>query len=319
MRFGAFLRFSLVLVAGLGIYWLSTICASRITGIEKVESYNGITEVGTYDGGVRQVMLLLRDAWCFPLSWFWGATGFVRRFLAISLWLGSIVLAAKALWASRLWKKVLFVVLLLAFPFAIDVVYFVSKGMEHDLMVHSFYLAYVLPLMLIDVTSEDNKGLGKWTLVLNKTRRPIRLVTMLAVSVLMAICLLSVRYANQIMLECQLEYESTHVLMARVIDRMEQTEGYVAGETPVVFIGFPGDAVAERRAGFPEPRWGMEYLTGLTYQNPYRWYFRTVLGLPINIVPGNELNNTPEVKAMGALPAKDSVHMVGDTLVVKLW
>ncbi len=317
MTGGLLAKMLFVLLIGLGIYWFSTVLATQVTGIEKVDSYNGISEVGAYDGGIKQVLLLLLDAWRFPFLWFWGATGLIRRLLALALGIVALVLAFNKVRFLPTEKKALFVVLLVVFPFAINIVYVISKGMEHDLMVHSFYLAYVLPLMLIDVAGDERKGESAFRFAFNKTERSLRVGMTFATCILMIISLLSVRYANQIMLERQLEYESTHVIMARVIDRMELTEGYVPGQTPVAFIGSPGDAVLHGREGFPEPRWGMKYLTGLTYSNPYRWYFETVLGYPINLAPNNDIRNTSEVLSMGAFPAKDSVRMVDNMLVVK--
>lgn len=311
-----FAKMLLALVVGMGVYWLSTVIATRVTGIEKVDSYNGISEVGVYDGGIKKVLLLMLDAWRFPFSWFWGATGLVRRLLAIMLGVVSLVLALNKVRSLPIGKRVLLAVLLVIFPFAINIVYVISKGMEHDLMVHSFYLAYVLPLMLIDAASEGGDK-STLTFTFNKTEVSMRAGMVFATCVLMVVSLLSVRYANQIMLERQLEYESTHVIMTRVIDRMELTDGYVPGETPVAFLGFPGDVVLNRREGFPEPRWGMEYLTGLTYSNPYKWYFETVLGYPLNLVPNNDVRNTSEVQSMGTFPSKDSVRIVDNVLVVK--
>ena len=44
-------------------------------------------------------------------------------------------------------------------------------------------------------------------------------------------------YANQIYLKKDLEYDTTLSVMTRVVDRIEQVEGYIPGETPVKFLG----------------------------------------------------------------------------------
>ena len=47
----------------------------------------------------------------------------------------------------------------------------------------------------------------------------------------------NVIYANQSYLKVALEEKATDALMVRVIDRLEQTEGYVPGETPIAVVG----------------------------------------------------------------------------------
>ena len=45
-------------------------------------------------------------------------------------------------------------------------------------------------------------------------------------------------FANQLYLKKELEIDSTLSVMTRVLDRLEQTEGYAVGETPVAMAGY---------------------------------------------------------------------------------
>ena len=51
-----------------------------------------------------------------------------------------------------------------------------------------------------------------------------------------AIIFNNVVFANQVYLKKVLEYDATASLATRVVDRIEQTDGYVPGETTVAFV-----------------------------------------------------------------------------------
>ena len=67
----------------------------------------------------------------------------------------------------------------------------------------------------------------------------------------------SIVFSNQVYLKKNLELESTLSLMSRVIQRIEETEGYTPGYTPVAILGTPEDSV------FSVERKGFEHLSAL--------------------------------------------------------
>ena len=115
-----------------------------------------------------------------------------------------------------------------------------------------------------------------------------------------------------------LEYQATLSYMTRVADHMEEQEGYIPGETPVLIIG--QNVIGISKPGFE--RYGV--LTGVsgngsvTYQDTYKDYFKYVLARPVSLVYNDELKNSDEIINMPVFPEKGSVQMINEVLVVKL-
>ena len=69
----------------------------------------------------------------------------------------------------------------------------------------------------------------------------------------------NVQFANGMYIKKEMEHEAYLSLMTRVADRMEQFDGYIPGETPVVFVGIP-NSINEVMPGFKD-YWNV---TGMT-------------------------------------------------------
>ena len=151
--------------------------------------------------------------------------------------------------------------------------------------------------------------------------RALRLAYGAGMGVLM---LSAVIFSNQVYLKKNLELQSTLSIMTRVADRMECTEGYVTGGTPVALIGSLEDSpLAASRAGF-------EHLEDFdAAQNRFAadgveentWYMWEILGYPCNMLSYYEMETLAEsaqVQAMPAFPAQGSCRMMDGVMVVKL-
>ena len=134
----------------------------------------------------------------------------------------------------------------------------------------------------------------------------------------------SVVFSNQVYLKKNLELQSTLSLMSRVIQRIEETEGYLPGYTPIAVIGTPEDSV------FSVERKGFEHLAALdaasgnyaiSTDEDMIWYSWEVLGYPLNFVSTFELEQLREseaVRALPAFPAEGCCTFIGETLVIRL-
>ena len=117
----------------------------------------------------------------------------------------------------------------------------------------------------------------------------------------------------------ELNKDATVSLFTRVIDRIEETEGYVPGVTPVAFSGslFNNSLLTHGRKGY---EWFVGIEAGAArYDYTASWttrqYILNYLNYPMNIVaaPAPE-----ETAAMPVFPYDGSIGWVGDTIVVKL-
>jgi hypothetical protein len=129
-------------------------------------------------------------------------------------------------------------------------------------------------------------------------------------------------YANQVYLKKDLEYQNTMSTMNRIIDRMEETDGYVLGETPVVLIGYLTDSeLSVDRDGLKMDEVGLGIDFSVSYYQTYSWYFKYILAYPINLMDAGvaeQWSGQSAVMEMSAFPAKDSCQMIDGTMVVKL-
>lgn len=131
-------------------------------------------------------------------------------------------------------------------------------------------------------------------------------------------------FSNQVYLKKNLEMQSTLSVMTRVIDRIEQADGYRPGYTPVAIVGSLEDSALSI------PHQGFEHLAALdaasgnyviaSYEDAI-WYTYQIIGYPLNFVSVHDqtlLCAREDVGAMPAFPADGCVQYIGETLVVKL-
>jgi len=114
------------------------------------------------------------------------------------------------------------------------------------------------------------------------------------------------------------------VILLRIIQRAEETDGYHPGFTPVAIIGTPEESV------FSVPRKGFEHLaaldaasanTAITSEDEMIWYCWEVLGYPASFADAHilsQLKETEAVASMPAFPLDGCCAFVGDTLVIKI-
>lgn len=129
-------------------------------------------------------------------------------------------------------------------------------------------------------------------------------------------------YANQMYLKKDLEYDTTLSVMTRVVDRIEQVEGYIPGETPVKFLGdIQRSKLAMTRPAFAHlgSLTGTEENYAITYGDTFWMYLEDVMGYPIKRF--RETKNEEQERVtddMPCFPDKDSVQMVDGVVFVKL-
>lgn len=154
---------------------------------------------------------------------------------------------------------------------------------------------------------------------------PVKQICWRAVTGAFSVLFLSaIVFSNQVYLKKNLEMHATLSVMTRVIDRIEQTDGFRPGYTNVAVIGTLQDSVLS------VPHQGFEHLAALdaasenyaisSYEDAI-WYTYEILGYPLNFVSFHEQSQLQErnsVKAMPAFPSDGCIQYIDDTLVVKL-
>lgn len=208
-------------------------------------------------------------------------------------------------------EKLLCSVLVFLLPLGMNLIYVLTISRNHDLMTFPIWLFYLFALLSAGFLAEKRCRAGQW----------VRVGCMALAALLLYG---NVRFSNGMYMKKDLEYDAYLSLMTRVVTRMEMTEGYVPGETVVVFVGKPED----RNSMIPgfKDYWNV---TGMTSgdlllepeRSRYQAYFDYILSLPVNLAESqlwNEVSGSEEVRAMPCYPKEGFLDFWGDVLVVKL-
>ena len=112
--------------------------------------------------------------------------------------------------------------------------------------------------------------------------------------------------------------------MTRVLDRIEQTEGYVAGETPVVLVGIlPSSTISMTHPGFEplEGYQGARYTYAASYESATRWYLKMALGARVNLAENDAAliqSAQPEISSLTLFPDTQCCQIIDGVLYIRL-
>lgn len=285
---------------------------SSLTGISIMDNqdYNGLGNMSTVfsEGLLNGVLHAYMDFFMSFKNLVSSYPG--RTYLIIHMILAICIIVIVLYGLFKLnWKsKILVIVLGLLMPLGMNVSCALSSGTIHDIMRYAFWFVYVLAFILL-------LWILKESAVTNKTKKLLHGIVMIS---LLLVISGNIQTANTIYVKKDLEYQSTLSYMTRVVERMEQQDGYIPSETPVVIVG--ENAIGITRYGF-EPYTnitGAELTSPITFYGTYEQYFEYVLGTPILLSSNEDIANGIIVEDMPVFPKEGSVKMIDDTLVVKL-
>ncbi len=303
------------LFLGLILYYLVTNVVLKITGIAmESNSYNGLSKVGNY-GSLGNIKDSICAVYIRVASYFTkNATSAISTRLIMCINIAIFLIMFISLIIVILKKRVkgcnlvILIVLVLSMPFGINFVCFISQGLQHTLMMQSFVLVYVLALFI-----------SNYVVSLNIRPTNNKLIKFMIPAFIVMLTFNNVVYSNQTYVYKTLVIQNTEITFTRILDRVEQTDGYVVGETPVAIIGkldiTNGYRFATEQTGLNSG----DYAT--TYYKTYVRFINNYLSYPMNILPqekADELATQSYIENMTAFPAKDSVQMVDGTLIIKL-
>lgn len=310
----------LALMLAMALFFVGYYVVMAVTGVEAVSKANSIGGMKVLSGAA--LVDMVKTTWKMPLRQLGRLQG---RIAPLARMLTAVVLmtgAAATIFTARrsrvsAWQALGMAVLVLLLPFGMNWICLFCSGAVHDLMRY----AYIVPLLAALAANER-----AWNLALADEGKQIGKKTRAAACVLplAVLTLLFDRgiYANQIYLKKDLEYDATLSVMTRVVDRIEQVEGYIPGETPVEFLGdILRSQLAMTRPAFAHlgSLTGTEENYAITYADTFWMYLEDVMGYPIKRF--RETKNEEQERVtddMPCFPDKDSVQMVDGVVFVKL-
>ena len=301
-------------VLGVILYYVLLRILLLIQGKE-LASYQGISgmEGGGSGLGLASVAHMYRDFLSFTVK---GNVLFHGVYsLGAILVLGAVtIFVVFRLVLKRKWWKSLgfFVIIALAavlIPPATNVILLISPDVTyHLLMRYQWVLYLILPVAFVSrFSGEDSKGiLMQWGML----AAAFVIVFHYGVTD-------NIGYSN-----LQKRYEKTYAYCVRLLDRIEQTEGYYQG-IPIAMVGVVG------YNPFPETDITMSVTSNMIGLNGdtllytgenYQVFIQNYLGATLNIMSPEEMGDiyfSPEYIEMESFPAASSVKIVDGVMYVK--
>ena len=302
------------LLGGLVLYKVGMDVSLKRAGLDVADSYNSPASISNLT--LKRIPALLKKTYLYPFRYLSNPLTHLRRLSGL-LYLAVILLTLVCLVLILLKRRpkpvqLLFALLFTAImPLGMNMVYFISGGWTHSLMIYAYFLAAAYPVWLLEKCDAEIP----------------RSVVLPMGSLLISMVLFfnNMVFANQMYVRRDLEFQSTLSLATRIIDRIEQVDGYKPGQTQVALMGTLYDSpLAMRRPGF-EHLDGNDTINDNFYAvgNPefYPWYFWQVLGYPLNLVDDftyYQLSKDSEIRYLPVFPSKDCICWKDGTLIVKI-
>lgn len=327
----AYIGGAIIYVIGLKIY-------TAVTGVAMYEGgHNSISTVFTLDGW-HPIDGLMKGYSLFFHQFFDISTKFNYKFLVganIVLIFGTVALTIAIAIKKKITKLNLLIITLsfVLVPGILGALYILT--LIGHIMMCQYIIVYVFPLVLVDYLRNTKDIIGKAQDNIENGKASGKKVKVDVRKIASFVCLLctfvvvyySVTFANAYYLEEHLEYQSTREYMSNLINDIERTPGYVAGETEVLFVGVPQwSHNAHERDGYfgfemDSKGWNYEYTYSITGYYTYIWFVNQVMNANIVIGPEEEAitySLMPEVTQMPEYPSADSIVMYDGKIIAKV-
>lgn len=214
-------------------------------------------------------------------------------------------------------EKIFGMILIALLPLAMNIFHVLTLGNTHDLMVFAVWLFYLLALLLCEWLVKNWKQS-------EKNDNISRFIRILCILLVFFTVYGSVQFANGMYMKKDLEYDAYLSMMTRIVSKMEDYEGYIPGETPVVFVGIP-KVLSTVIPGFKEYRTVIGMATANVISVPvkdrYQAYFDYILALPLLLADWETWNAIVESDMAATIPcypSEDFITMSGNVMVIKL-
>ena len=341
-------------ILGVALYYVFLQILLKIQGKE-LAAYQGINGMGagfTAEGLLGSIVSMYRDFVSFTLK---GNVLYHNSWSALALGLlalGAVIGALGVIRKRKLWKNpFLFVIIVLTFvllPVVSNIILLISPGVTYHLLMRYQWVLYLMLLLIFAGGAEDaqeklpagavekpsagvvekpQSGAEAETQSGAREKVPVAMkVSRLAqwfcfVGVFGLILFYGVTdniaYAN-----LEKKYEKTYAYCVRLLDRIEQTDGYYPG-IPIAMIGVVGEEQfpkTDLTGAVTDPMIGMNGDWLLYRGDNYRLFIANYLGATLNILPAEAMEEMYYDEAyveMDSFPGENSIRIIDGILYVK--
>ena len=308
------LRYLYMGIAGVAGYYIILQVLLRIQGKE-LASYQGINGMGAVEktGLLTTIVKMYKDFVVFTIK----GNVLVNNVFSV-LAIGGLLIVMtvtllqlifKKKWWKNFWLYILVGLLVVGLPIATNIILIVSPDVTYHVLMRYQWVLY--PILLIGFverygchSARDNWK--EWLVLITAGV----LVWNYAVTD-------NIAYSN-----LQKKYEKTYAYCVRLLDRIEQTDGYYLG-IPIAMIGVVGDEqypITDISGKATSGLLGMNGDVLLYTGNNYELFMKHYLGVTLNILPPESMEKMyydPEYMEMGSFPASDSIKILDGIMYIK--
>ncbi len=300
---------------GVALYLVVLRVLLKIQGKE-LASYQGINNMGSAGGNgfLANIKNLYADFFSFTAK---GNVLYnnIFSFIGIVALLGLTLAVILLLFLQRKWWKnpvffAIIVLLVLGLPIATNLILIISPDVTYHLLMRYQWVLYLI--LMVDFISRYVRTAGK-------------MAACMEWGVLLAGAVLIFNYAvtdNIAYSNLQKRYEKTYAYCVRLLDRIEQTEGYYQG-IPIAMIGVVGDEqfpLTDITGKVTSNMIGMNGDSLLYTGANYQAFMKHYLGATLNFLEPevmSEIYYSEEYIALDSFPGENSTKVVDGILYVK--
>lgn len=306
-----------LMLSGVG-YFIVHKVVCKIHHVNETSSYHGLSQLGNYDNFT--LLGLIAETYSKFFKYLFRQETFVSTilmnirisnvwviFLNICLVISILIIFSGLIYLNNKNKTPIYQILLqiigvILIPFSINFVCFLSKGMEHDLMLYAFCFIYVFALTIIDKHITENSS-----------KKVLRFIPILP---LVFVIWNSFVFSNQVYFKIDMSDRAALSMATRIIDDIEDTDSYVPGSTPVAFAGTLDKSKYMNPVPYLKDVKNGDWPTPFTYEQSLPFYIKNYLDCNINVY--NLPVDDAVLSEMSEYPSEGSIKYVGDILVIKI-
>lgn len=306
-----------VLCSAIGYYAVFKLVC-KIHHVDSLESYNSLTQLSNISGS--SVFASLATTYKTFFEYFTAQDGFyakigshtdiwhtltdiasVATLLMVIVGLTVLLIKKKPHWSVLL----IHIIGVIAVPVFANAVCIMSSGMEHILMVYSFILVFVWAISLWEECGEVFP-------------KKIISVGHIAAIVLTLICVWNnIVFSNQLYYRIDLQDKAFDSFATRMVNDIENVEGYEYGSTKVVIYGsFENSPYINNLSVFENVNTMGVGKTPISYMQTFYSYASYYQNIKMNFTFASE--PTEEIINMPSYPAAGSIVTDGDQVIIKI-
>ncbi|WP_026494408.1 glucosyltransferase domain-containing protein [Butyrivibrio sp. WCD3002] len=310
----------LILMVSSLIYGVGTIIAAGMYSVNFSNDYNGPGKLATL--GIKDMVSL------FPRAY----GSFLKRLLLTenhgsfsSVFATVILLLLIALYLllyARIVKGKtgalgIVIACLFIMPVALNVIYVISFGVVHELMIFSYCIFLLTPLVFDELLKKYHIVFGK-----NKNLELSKILFVVTVVCLSIIGFNNTVFANEVYTNKKLVYDNTLLHAQKVWEDVNSLEEYVEGETPVIFLGeFKESKAAYKNSLMTKYKKALlgSDSSSITYEDCIILFYKGILGRNMVIEHfDSQIDDFAQIDNMPSYPSEGYCKYFSGKVIVKM-